>query len=128
MGGHKADIWGMGYQPNEIIDALISKAKLLVSPSIYEAICTPAMDAWNFGTPTAISDIPPFREHERVWGIRSAFFDPMDPVNIADVLENYLNRYDDAREDARISRANMRKYSWKDVAAGYMDVFKNAIR
>jgi glycosyltransferase involved in cell wall biosynthesis len=122
------DVLGMGYRPNEVIDALISKAKLLVSPSIYEAICTPAMDAWNFGTPTAISDIPPFREHEKAWGIKSAFFDPMDPANIADVLENYLRPYDKAIEDARISKANMQKYTWKDVTAGYMRVFKNAIR
>jgi len=125
-GDGNCDVLGMGYQPNEAIDALISKAKLLVSPSIYEAICTPAMDAWNFGTPTAISDIPPFREHERVWGIRSAFFDPMNPENIADVLENYLSQYDKAIEDAKISRINMQKYSWKDVAVGYMGVFKNA--
>jgi glycosyltransferase involved in cell wall biosynthesis len=121
------DVLGLGYQPNEVIDTLIQKAKLLVSPSIYEAICTPGMDAWNFGTPTAISDIPPFREHEKVWGIRSAFFNPMDPGNIADTLEEYLNRYSDAAEDGRISKANMAKYTWDKVAAGYLDIFKNAI-
>jgi glycosyltransferase involved in cell wall biosynthesis len=122
------DVLGMGYQKNEVIDALISKAKLLVSPSIYEAICTPAMDAWNFGTPTAISDIPPFREHEKVWGIRSAFFDPMNPANIADVLEKYLGEYDKAMDDARISRINMQKYGWKEVTSGYMAVFENAMQ
>jgi len=121
------DIIGMGYQSNEVIDALISKASLLVSPSIYEAICTPAMDAWNFGTPTAISDIPPFREHEKTWGIRSAFFDPMNPQNIADVMADYLGSYEKAREDGRISRENMLAYTWKHVAEGYMNVFKNAI-
>jgi glycosyltransferase involved in cell wall biosynthesis len=121
-------VLGMGYQKNEVIDALISKAKLLVSPSIYEAICTPAMDAWNFGTPTAISDIPPFREHEKVWGIRSAFFDPMNPANIADVLEKYLGEYDKAMDDARISRINMQKYGWKEVTSGYMAVFENAMQ
>jgi glycosyltransferase involved in cell wall biosynthesis len=121
------DIVGLGYQPNEVIDTLIFKAKLLVSPSIYEAICTPGMDAWNFGTPTAISDIPPFREHEKVWGIRSAFFNPMDPANIADTLEDYLNRPDEAVEDGRVSRANMAKYAWDKVAAGYLEIFKTSI-
>ena len=122
------DVIGMGYQPNEVIDALIRKAKLLVSPSIYEAICTPAMDAWNFGTPTAISDIPPFREHEKAWGIRSAFFDPMDPQNMADVMEKYLNNYEQALADGEISKKRMANYSWKQVSEGYMEVFLKAIK
>jgi glycosyltransferase involved in cell wall biosynthesis len=121
------DVRGLGYQPNHVIDALIKKAKLIVSPSIYEAICTPGMDAWSFGTPTAISDIAPFREHEKVWGVKSAFFDPMSPPNIADVLENYLTNYSEALEDGRISKINMSKYSWKNVAEGYLNVFKEAI-
>jgi glycosyltransferase involved in cell wall biosynthesis len=120
------DVMGMGYQPNEVIDALIAKAKLLVSPSIYEAICTPAMDAWHFGTPTAISDIPPFREHEKAWGIKSAFFDPMSPANIANVMEDCLNNYDKTLADGKISKINMAAYSWKQVAKGYMDVFIKA--
>lgn len=121
------DVMGMGYQPNEVIDTLISRARLLVSPSIYEAICTPGMDAWNFGTPTAISDIPPFREHEKAWGIRSAFFNPMDPQNIADVMEGYLNDYEKALADGKISQRNMAKYTWEIVAREYMKVFEKAI-
>jgi glycosyltransferase involved in cell wall biosynthesis len=121
------DIIGMGYQSNEVMDALIKRAKLLVSPSIYEAICTPGMDAWTFGTPTAISDIPPFREHEETWGIRSAFFNPMDPQNIADVLESYLNNYSEAIEDGLISQKNMNSYTWEKVSKGYMDVFLSAM-
>lgn len=120
------DVIGMGYQSNEVIDALITRAKLLVSPSIYEAICTPGMDAWNFGTPTAISDIPPFREHEKVWGIKSAFFDPMDPEDMANVLESYLNNYDKALADGKVSKENMAAYTWKQVAAGYMEIFQKA--
>jgi glycosyltransferase involved in cell wall biosynthesis len=122
------DVIGMGYQDNETIDALISNAKLLVSPSIYEAICTPGMDAWNFGTPTAISDIPPFREHEATWGIRSAFFNPMDPANIADVLEGYLNDYDKALEDGNNSRISMSSYTWNEVSKRYMDIFLRSVQ
>lgn len=121
------DIRGLGYQPNHVIDALIKKARLLVSPSIYEAICTPGMDAWHFGTPTAISDIAPFKEHEQVWGVRSAFFDPMDPVNIADTLEAYLNNYETAKKDGQVSKENIAKYTWDKVAEGYLKVFEQAI-
>ena len=121
------DVVGLGYQPNEVIDVLISKARLLVSPSLYEAICTPGMDAWSFGTPTAISDIPPFREHEKVWGIRSAFFDPNNPEDIANTIEHYLNHYEQAKIDGEISKQNLRKYSWSTVAERYMEVFRKAV-
>ncbi len=120
------DIIGMGYQPNEIIDALIMKATLLVSPSIYEAICTPAMDAWSFGTPTAISDIPPFKEHESTWGIKSAFFDPMNPHHISEVLTNCLSNVDEIRTDAKVSQERLLNYGWDKIANAYMNVFIKA--
>lgn len=122
------DVRGMGYQPNSVIDVLIKNATLVVSPSLYEAICTPGMDAWCFATPTAISDIPPFREHEQVWGIRSAFFNPTDPSNIADVLEGYLNNYFVAKEDALISQRNLGRYTWRQVAEKYYQVFSKAVK
>lgn len=121
------DIRGLGYQPNHVIEALIKMAKLLISPSIYEAICTPGMDAWHFGTPTAISDIPPFREHEKVWGVKSAFFDPMDPKNIADTIDAYLSNGPKAQEDGKISKENISKYTWDITAKGYLKVFEKAI-
>ena len=122
------NVWGMGYQTNEYIDALILKAKLTVSPSIYEEMCLPAMDAWSFGTPTAISDIPPFREHEKILGIKSAFFDPMNPLDIATVLENYLTDYEKAKSDGNYSKEKMGENTWAIVTKKYMEVFKAAIQ
>ena len=121
------DIRGMGYQSNECMDVLIIKAKLMVSPSLYEEMCLPAMDAWSFGTPTALSNIPPFKEHEKVLGIRAAFFDPMNPANIAEVLENYLNDYDKAKSDGEYSKLKMGNNSWSIIAQKYMEVFEKAI-
>jgi len=121
------DIHGLGYQPNQVIESLIKKARLLVSPSIYEAICTPGMDAWHFGTPTAISDIAPFREHEQVWGIRSAYFDPMNPQNIADTIHSYLSNDAKLKEDGQISKENISKYTWDITAKGYLKVFEKAV-
>ena len=120
------DVIGLGYLQNETLDALIMKANLLVSPSIYEAICTPAMDAWSFATPTAISDIAPFREHETTWGIKSAFFDPMNPHNIAAIISNSLMNIDDAKENAIISQKKLAQYSWDKIASSYMNIFLKA--
>ena len=122
------DIRGMGYQSNEFMDALISKAKLMVSPSIYEEMCLPALDAWSFGTPTAISNIPPFKEHETVLGIKSAFFDPMNPFDIAEVLAQYLNNYEQAKSDGAYSKLKMGENNWLTVTNKYMAVFEKAIQ
>jgi glycosyltransferase involved in cell wall biosynthesis len=118
---------GLGYQTNECIDVLIANAQLLVSPSIYEAICTPAMDAWNFGVPTAISDIPPFREHEKAWGIHSVFFDPMNPKDMAEKIENALIDYENTKANGKLSREKMLNYGWEKVTEGYLAIFKKAI-
>lgn len=126
-GTNNFDVVGLGYQPNEVMDALISKARLLVSPSIYEGTCAPAMDAWSLGIPTAISDIAPFKEAKTRWGVKTAFFDPMNPKNMADVIEGYLNNYDEAKQDALISQSKMEAYTWEEVATRYMDVFKQAV-
>lgn len=122
------DVIGMGYQPNETLDALIMKASLLVSPSIYEAICTPAMDAWSFGTPTAISNIAPFTEHQKTWGVKTAYFDPMNPHNISEVLSNCLLNLEVMKTDAKISQQKLLSYRWDKIAEQYMNVFLNAIQ
>ncbi len=121
------DVRGMGYQSNEAIDALIKNARLLVSPSIYEAICTPAMDAWNFGTPTAISDIPPFREHEEAWGVTSHYFDPMSAADMAAVMEQALTGYEATKAGGALSKQKMDAYTWDKVARGYLEIFNKAV-
>jgi glycosyltransferase involved in cell wall biosynthesis len=125
--GEQYDTRGMGYLSNQQVDALIKKAALLVSPSIYEAICTPGMDAWNFGTPTAISDIPPFREHETTWGIQSAFFNPMNPEHMAAVIGSCLLNLDDTRKTGEASKRQLSRYTWEMVANSYMDLFQQTL-
>jgi len=51
----------------------------------------------------------------------------MDPVNIATTLENYLNNYDLAKKDGQVSKENIAKYTWNNVAEGYLKVFEQAI-
>jgi len=124
---HYFNVMGLGYQPNYVIEVLIKKAKLLVSPSIYEAICTPGMDAWYFETPTAISNIAPFIEHEEIWGVKPAYFDPMDVNNIAEVIDNCLTDYSTAQSNAAISKKNISNYTWDIVANKYLSVFNKIV-
>jgi hypothetical protein len=84
------------------------------------------MDAWALATPTAISDIPPFRESAMVYGIKTAFFNPLDPDNIYSVLQSCLSDYARCKEYAAFSKSQMDNFSDRQVASNYMDVFKQA--
>lgn len=121
------DVIGLGYTSNEFMDALIIGAELLISSSIYEEMCQPAMDAWMFGTPTVLSDIPPFREHEKNIGVKSAYFDPMNPNDIANTLHYCLSNSDEMHQNAIVSREKMKKYTWENVCRSYLNVFRKAI-
>ena len=121
------DVIGLGYTTNEFMDALIIGAELLISSSIYEEMCQPAMDAWMFGTPTVLSDIPPFREHEKNIGVKSAYFDPMNPSDIANTLHYCLSNTDEMYQNAIVSREKMKKYTWENVCTSYLNVFRKAI-
>ena len=121
------DVIGLGYTSNEFMDALIIGAELLISSSIYEEMCQPAMDAWMFGTPTVLSDIPPFREHEQNIGVKSAYFDPMNPNDIANSLHYCLSNTDEMYQNALVSREKIKKYTWENVCSSYLNVFRKAI-
>jgi len=92
------DVLGLGYVSNDQIDALIAHAAVVVNPSLYEAGNGPGVDAWSHGVPVAMSDIPSFREHLDVQGVRAVLFDPRDPADIAVKVIGILENPVDAEE------------------------------
>jgi glycosyltransferase involved in cell wall biosynthesis/GNAT superfamily N-acetyltransferase len=121
------EVFALGYVSDEAIEALIRRASLVVSPSLYEAGCGPALDAWATGTPVAFSDIAPFREHLAELGTEAWLFDSLDPLGIADVLEQALAQADTSRGMAARSREAIARRTWADVAREYGRVFDEAV-
>jgi glycosyltransferase involved in cell wall biosynthesis len=121
------DVIGLGYVGDEEIDSLIQCAAAVVSCSLYEAGNGPGLDAWSRGTPVAMSDIPAFREHLEIFSVRAQVFEPHDPKDIADKLEYILKNEEQVKNDADISRQNISRYNWSDVAEKYCNVFDLAI-
>ena len=122
------EVFALGYVPDPAIEALIRRATLVVSPSLYEAGCGPALDAWETGTPVAFSDIPPFREHLAELGTEAWLFDPRDPAGMADVLERALADGDVSSGMAARSREAIARRTWADVAREYGRVFNEAVQ
>jgi len=122
------DVIGLGYVSNEAIDQLIVGAAVAVNASFYEGGNGSGLDAWRLGTPVAMSDIPPFREHADALGVEAAFFDPRSPANIAAKLADIIDRPALWTERVERSRRAISGVTWDGVAAAYLEVFDRAFR
>jgi glycosyltransferase involved in cell wall biosynthesis len=121
------DVRALGLVTDEEIDALTRSAALVVSTSLYEAGCGPALDAWQFGVPVAFSNIPPFLEQLEALGVEAWSFDPKDPEDIARVIGHALADREESLAMAARSKEAIKRYTWKQAAAGYLRAFERAI-
>ncbi|MBO7123334.1 MAG: glycosyltransferase family 4 protein [Treponema sp.] len=77
-----------GFLPDEKLKDLISRARLLVQPSLYEGFGVPPLQALYSGTRAVISDIPVFKEIYK--NLPAAFFMAGDADDLArKIVENY---------------------------------------
>jgi glycosyltransferase involved in cell wall biosynthesis len=122
------NIFALGYVSNEDMNGLLETAQLVVSPSLYEAGSGPGLDAWTVGTPVAMSNIEPFMEQLEVLGTKAWVFDPKDPHDIAAKITAALRNPKETAEMVRVSREQMRKRTWADVADEYFEAFEAAVK
>lgn len=109
-----------GYISEREKATLYKNAWCFVMPSIYEGFGMPILEAMQFSTPTAVSDIPVFRE---VAGDATLYFNPNDPVDISKALERLIS---DKKLHVQLSTAQkqiLKKYSWSKNADLVVDAF-----
>ena len=122
-GLHRGDDYlALGYVSNSAVDALSVAADAVVSASLYEAGCGPALDAWQTGVPVAFSNIPPFVEQLEHFGVEAHVFDPHDPADIAAKLQDTVFDYENSQAMAERSRIAQKRYTWDDAAQSYYDI------
>jgi glycosyltransferase involved in cell wall biosynthesis len=80
----------------EVFDAL-RQASVLVSPSLYEGMGLPPLEAMYLGTPAIVSDIPVYREIYT--GSSAQFFPPGDAEHLARLLARQLSASADCHAD-----------------------------
>lgn len=119
------DLFLLGYVSDADMDALVSGATLVVSPSRYEAGSGPGLDAWALGAPVALSAIPAHTEQVGLLGVEAYFFDESDPADMADVIANAVAA-DNSGMVERSAEA-LARYDWKVVAQRYHAVFERAV-
>ncbi|MCU0847472.1 MAG: glycosyltransferase [Spirochaetes bacterium] len=122
------NVLGLGYVSNKEIAALIMCAKIVISCSLYEAGNGPGMDAWSKGVPVAMSDIPAFREHVTVQGVRAEIFNPKNPEDIAKKIHKILRNYNKYKTDALYSKKMLQNVTWEKTADQYYKLFSEEIK
>ena len=67
---------------------LYKKSKLFVFPSLYEGFGIPILESMASGCPIILSNIDVFKD---ITQNKCTYFDPLDPISIANTIEKYLN-------------------------------------
>lgn len=122
------DVLGFGLVPDEVLAALIQRAKAVINPSLYEAGNGSGLDAWGLGAPVAMSDIAPFREQLDVLGVKAQLFDPQSSRDMAKAVIQIIENPEQTKNDVEISKKAIKNYNWEKVAQKYIDIFENAMR
>jgi len=73
-----------GHVSNSDLSWLISKARLMIVPSLFEAMSLTVWDGQRLGTPVACSSVVPFPDQV---GDSALIFDAFDPTSIASVIQ-----------------------------------------
>jgi glycosyltransferase involved in cell wall biosynthesis len=116
-------IYFAGYVPDDQLAAAYAGADIFAYPSLHEGYGLPPLEAMACGTPVLTSNVTSIPE---VVGDAALLVDPLETAQIADGLASLMrNRM--LREDlaeAGIERA--RQFSWADVAARMIEVYREA--
>ena len=112
----------LGRIPDEQLPALISGAKLLVFPSLYEGFGLPPLEAQACGTPVLASDIPVLRE---VLGKGAAYFDSRDHRDLAVKLKDLLTSAETLADLRRRGFASAARYSWQATARQMLRLYRS---
>ena len=102
-----------GFISDEKKYKLLSEAKALIFPSLYEGFGSPNLEAQIIGTPVICSDIPAFKE---VAGNSALFFDPLSPEELAAAIKKIIYNPELADNLSHQGAINCQRFNWHESA------------
>jgi glycosyltransferase involved in cell wall biosynthesis len=105
--------------------ALLSGAKALVFPSLYEGFGFPVLEAQACGTPVVCAGTSSLPE---VAGDGALLIDPLDARAIAGALERIAREFTLREELVGRGYKNIRRFSWDSAAAQVLTTLENVTR
>lgn len=100
-------------------------ATVFVFPSTVETFGNPLVEAMACGAPIACSNTAAMPE---VAGEAAEYFDPFDPEEMAQVVENLLNNEGRRKELSGLGSERSKMFSWEETARKTADVLIDAAR
>ena len=119
-------VTNLGFVPRAEVPGLYRAADALFLPTLSETLGLPYLEAMATGTPILTSDLEFARWCCQDFGI---YFDPLDPVSIADAIRRFLDQGPppNYRERAR-NRLKEFSTNWDQVARAYLQILDDAAR
>jgi glycosyltransferase involved in cell wall biosynthesis len=114
----------LGYVSNEAYFGLLSRSWALIMPTLAEGGGSfPIYEAMMHGVPVVCSDIPVIREQILRTGGEVLWFDPHDPLDLAEKLNELEGDYQNHKVRATRYAGELNHRSWEDVASEYWSIF-----
>jgi len=121
------DIEFLGELPQSIVFKYMKRARLLVLPSLGEAMPNVILEAMNLGLPviaTYVGSLTDIIKH----GKTGFLAEPKNPEQIQKYIEILLNNDDLWRKISKNCIREVKKYSWNNVIEKYEEILGKAVR
>lgn len=121
----RSDIILLDYVPASERVYLYNLAKVFAYPSLYEGFGFPPLEAMACGTPVVASATSSLPE---IIGTAGVLVDPYNPSAIALAIEQILSNKTLADELIEKGLVQAKKFSWRQTAQKYLELFENICR
>jgi glycosyltransferase involved in cell wall biosynthesis len=119
------DLRPVGFQPANVLYALMARATALVFPSRYEGFGLPPLEAMWLGTPAIVSDRGALPE---VCGPQAIQLAPDDVEALAGAIARLLQTPAERRARSEAGQVWARQFTWARAARDTVDVYERALR
>jgi alpha-1,3-rhamnosyl/mannosyltransferase len=122
---HTGQIRQLGYVSRPDLVALMSGARCLVYPSIYEGFGLPPLESMACGTPVICSNVSSLPE---VVGDAGVMVDPLDDVALAEAMRRMI---EDDKEWSGLKKRSLEqaeKFTWQNCAKNTVEVYSSVVR
>lgn len=125
VGGGLERVRTLGRVPDEMLPALLSGARALVYPSLYEGFGLPPLEAMSCGTPVITTRLASLPE---VVGDAALYVEPDDDAGLAALINRLLDSDALAAELAGKGLAQARLFSWTKSGQRMDDILADALK
>jgi glycosyltransferase involved in cell wall biosynthesis len=117
----------LGFVPNEELPCLYRQSDIFVLPSETESFGLVFAEAMSCGLPIAASNVGGIPETVRD-GVDGLLCPPGEPLSLRENILRLMSNVDAHREISHSQRERiLERYSWKQIAARYADVYRSVL-